>query len=133
MENRRTANHSYISNDGKGKYGKRERQLPHEAGVMEIFNKAWNETQGCTILKYWIKIQCSVEPKVQNMNSILISLIQDPDVRIDLTVTNQISRMEIDLAFGMQTTQSIQEAFLICDTLQNEVRRPMSEITERAY
>ena len=70
---------------------------------------------------------------MQNLSSVLTGLIQYPDVDIDLTVTNEISRMEIDSAVDMKTTQSIQEALLICDMLENEARSPLSEIVENAY
>ena len=71
---------------------------------MEIFNKAWNETQRSTVIKCWIKSQCLGGPQMQNLISTLIGLIRDPDVDIDLAVTNKISRMEIDSAVYMQTT-----------------------------
>ena len=69
---------------------------------------------------------------MQNLSSILTGIIQDPDVDIDLTVTNEISKMEIDSAVDMQTTQSIQEALLICDMLENNARSPLCEIVANA-
>ena len=69
---------------------------------------------------------------MQNLSSILTGLIQDPDVDIDLTVTNEISRMEVDSAVDMQTTQSIQEVLQICDMLENDPRSSLCEIVENA-
>lgn len=66
---------------------------------------------------------------MQNLNSILTGFFKDPVVNIDLNVFSEISRMEIDLAFDMQ---SIQEALLIVDKLQNEARSLMCGIVERA-
>ena len=67
---------------------------------------------------------------MQNLNSMLTGLIRNPYVDIDLIVPNEISRMEIVSAVSTQTTQSIQEALLICHMLEIKTQSPLYSIVE---
>ena len=95
-EKRRTGNHSFKNDTGRGKWGLKEGQLPHVADAITLFNDAWMRTTKQTILKCWVKSQCL--PLVHRDNACqLIRASSEP--MIDLT-TSSTGETVVDLELG---------------------------------
>ena len=85
IEARAAGRANFTEDSGRGKWGIRERQLPHVAGAMEMFTKSWSTLSRNKTLRCWKNSQCLSEMHITEVTSIINGVTDGDEDIIYLT------------------------------------------------